>query len=158
MPVIIKNIFNETVLNLTCEADGHPSPQYQWFKNGKVISRKNYIIIKKINSTETGDYRCQVNNDVGTLSTQTSSSTSCEFVFIVAAVQRCSVKKLVLIISQNSQEDIFARVSFFACNFIKKETVAQVFSFAFLKFLRPPFLQNTSCDCFWILSFRSFYL
>ena len=83
-------------MNLTCEANGHPSPQYQWFKNSKEISTKNYIIIKKINTTEIGEYRCQVNNDAGTLSTQTSSSAACEFDFTVAAVQRCFIK-----ISQN---------------------------------------------------------
>ena len=49
-------------------------------------------------------------------------------------------------ISRNSLENICARVSFLmkACNFIKKETLAQVFSFEFCKFLRTPFLQNTS--------------
>ena len=31
-----------------------------------------------------------------------------------------------------------------ACNFIKKETLAQVFSWEFCKILRTPFLQNTS--------------
>ena len=42
--------------------------------------------------------------------------------------------KVFLQISQNSQESICARVSFFneiaelSCNFIKKETLAQVFS------------------------------
>ena len=38
--------------------------------------------------------------------------------------QRCSVKKVFLEISQNSQEITYARVSFL----IKKETLAQVFS------------------------------
>ena len=31
-----------------------------------------------------------------------------------------------------------------ACNFIKKETLAQAFSCEFCEFLRTPFLQNTS--------------
>ena len=45
---------------------------------------------------------------------------------IEAVAQRCSVKKVFLEISQNSQENTCARVSFFnkvaglACNFIKK--------------------------------------
>ena len=40
-----------------------------------------------------------------------------------AVAQRCSVKKVFLEISQNSQENTSARVSFLikACNFIKKE-------------------------------------
>ena len=49
--------------------------------------------------------------------------------------------------SQNSQENIYARVSFLikfqtsVCNFIKEETLAQV---SFAKFLRTIFLKNTS--------------
>ena len=68
--------------------------------------------------------------------------------FIEAVAQRCSVKKVFLEVSQNSQENICAsvssliklqgaRVSFLiklqakACNFIKKETLTQVFSCEF---------------------------
>ena len=35
-----------------------------------------------------------------------------------------------------------------ACNFIKKETLAQVFPVNFAKFLRTPFLQNTRVAAF----------
>ena len=56
--------------------------------------------------------------------------------FVTEAVSRkCSVKKVFLKISQNSQENTCARVSFFIklqafalLNFIKKETLTQVFS------------------------------
>ena len=61
--------------------------------------------------------------------------------------QRCSIVKGVLRILQNSQENTCARVSFLLIlffNFIKKETLALVFSVNFAKFLRTPFLQNTS--------------
>ena len=53
-------------------------------------------------------------------------------------------------ILQNSQENTCARVSFFdkvvdrACNFIKKETQAQVFSCEFFKIFKNILLQNTS--------------
>ena len=52
------------------------------------------------------------------------------------------MKKVFLKISQNSQENACARVSFLissrpeACNFIKKETLTQVFPGNFAKFLR----------------------
>ena len=55
-----------------------------------------------------------------------------------AVAQRCSVKKVFLQISQNPQENTHARVSFArkmqaeACNFIKKDTLAQMFSCKFL--------------------------
>ena len=52
-------------------------------------------------------------------------------------VQRCSVKMVFLKISQNSQEITSARVSFLI-NFIKKETLAQLFLVNFAKFLRIP--------------------
>ena len=63
-----------------------------------------------------------------------------------AVARMCSVKKVLLKISQNSLENNYARVSFLikqaakfieietlakACNFIKKEALAQVFSFEF---------------------------
>ena len=54
-----------------------------------------------------------------------------------AAIQGCSVKKVFFEISQNSQGNTCARVSFLvklqasACNFIKKETRAQAFSCEF---------------------------
>ena len=61
-------------------------------------------------------------------------------------------KKVFLENLQNSQENICATVSFLiklqasasACNFVKKETLAPVFSCEFCKTLRTPFSQNTS--------------
>ena len=41
---------------------------------------------------------------------------------------------------QNAQENTCTRV----CNFIKKETLAQVFSWEFCEILKTPFLENTS--------------
>ena len=61
-----------------------------------------------------------------------------------AVVQRCSVKKVFLEISQNSQENTFARVSFLiklqAC---KKEALAQVFSCEFYEISENTFLDRT---------------
>ena len=48
-----------------------------------------------------------------------------------AVVRRCSVKKFLLEIRQNSQENNRVRISGTAFNFIKKETLAQVFSCEF---------------------------
>ena len=52
------------------------------------------------------------------------------------------MKKVFLKVLQNLHENTCARVSFFnkACNFVKKETLKQVFSCKFAKFLRTPFL------------------
>ena len=72
--------------------------------------------------------------------------------------QRCSVKNVFLKISQNSQENTCDRVSLLlklqssACNFIKKETLAQVFSCQFSEIFKELlFLQNNSGGCFYIL-------
>ena len=58
-----------------------------------------------------------------------------------ALVRRCSVNKVFLEISQNSQENTSARVSFLIKlqNFIKKETMGQVFSFEFFKISKSTF-------------------
>ena len=59
--------------------------------------------------------------------------------------QRYSVKKVFLEISKNSQENTCARVSFLiklqpeTCNFIKKETLAQVFSCKFWEISKNTF-------------------
>ena len=53
--------------------------------------------------------------------------------------ERCSIKKVFLEISQNSQENTCARVSFL----IKLQALGKV-PVNFAKFLRIPFLQNTS--------------
>ena len=67
-----------------------------------------------------------------------------------AVIRRCSVKKVFLEILQNSQKNTCARVSFLiklqtsACNFIKKETLAQVFSCEFCKISKNSFSYRTS--------------
>ena len=66
-----------------------------------------------------------------------------------AVVRRCSVKKVFLEISQNSQENTCARdfllikLQAKACNFIKKESLAQVFSCEFYKISRNTFSYRT---------------
>ena len=68
-----------------------------------------------------------------------------------AVVQRCFAKKVFLEISQNSQENTCVKVSFLinlktflkACNFIKKETLAQVFSCEFCEISKSTFSYRT---------------
>ena len=66
--------------------------------------------------------------------------TSLVILSIKAVVLRCSVKKVFLEISQNSQENTCARVPF---NFIKKETPAQVFFGEFCGISKNTFLHRT---------------
>ena len=63
-----------------------------------------------------------------------------------AVVRRCSVKKVFLEISQNSQENACFRDSFLIklqANFIKKESLAQVFSCKFCKISQNTFFYRT---------------
>ena len=62
-----------------------------------------------------------------------------------AVVQRCAVKKVFLDFSQNSLENICSRVSFLIKlqAFIKKETLAQVFSCEFYEISKNTFLHTT---------------
>ena len=79
-------------------------------------------------------------------STQQKPSTS---FLIEAVVRRCFVKQVFLEISQNLQENTCARVSFllkllaWACNFIKKDTPAQVFSCEFCEISKYTFSYRT---------------
>ena len=60
--------------------------------------------------------------------------------------RRCSIKKVLLEITQNSQENTCAKVSFLikfqasGSNFIKKDTLAQVFSCEFCEISKNTFV------------------
>ena len=61
------------------------------------------------------------------------------------------MKKVPIEVAQNSHENTCVRVSFSEpppCNFIKKETLAQVFPCEFVKFLRTPFYTQ---QLWWLL-------
>ena len=60
-----------------------------------------------------------------------------------AAILRYSVKMVFLEISQDSQENICAGVSFLISNFIEKETLAQVFFCEFCKISKNSFFSGT---------------
>ena len=86
-------------------------------------------------------------------------------IHLEAVAQRCYVKKLFLEISQNSQENTCARVSFLiklqACDFIKKGTLGQVFSCEFCEISRNTFYDRTppvaASDSFFLGSFTEIF-
>ena len=63
--------------------------------------------------------------------------------------QECYIKKVFLKISQNSQENIRARVSYLiklqteVCNFVENVTLTQVFCCKFCEIFKNNFLENT---------------
>ena len=78
-----------------------------------------------------------------------------------AVTRRCSIKKVFLEISQNSQENTYTRVSFLiklqdsACNFIKKDCGTSFLVNFEKNFNETFFLQNTSSGCFCSFTQRS---
>ena len=67
--------------------------------------------------------------------------------------QRCSIKKLLIKISQYSQENTYVGfvAGLISCNFIKKRLQHKCFPASIVKFLRIAFLWNTSGGCFCLL-------
>ena len=74
---------------------------------------------------------------------------NCNFQYLKAITRRCSVTKVFLKISKNSQENTCTRVSFLiklqssACNFIKQESRTQVFSCEIWETFKKTFLCRT---------------
>ena len=72
--------------------------------------------------------------------------------FFRSSQRKCSEKRVLLNISQNSQENTCARIPFLirlqACNFFKKLLWHRCFPVNYAKSLRIPFLQNTSARLF----------
>ena len=81
--------------------------------------------------------------------------------FLEAVTPRCSVKKVFLKISQNSQENTCVSVPFSlklqaeACNFIKKETLAQVFSCEFCEIFKKNAAGTFESECCSSVTIRS---
>ena len=78
-----------------------------------------------------------------------------------AVVRRCSEKKLFLAISRNSHKNTCARVSFLiklpnTCNFIKKDTLAQVFSCKFCERFKNTSVYRTAPVTAGKSNFKSF--
>ena len=71
-----------------------------------------------------------------------------------AVAQRHSIKKVFLEISQNSQENTCARIFFNKVE--KKRLQHRCFLANFTKFLRTPFLQNTSGGCWNVMDLLPF--
>ena len=81
-----------------------------------------------------------------------------------AVVPRCSVKKVFLEITQNSQENTCDRVSFLiklqpsAWNFIKKQSLAQEFSFEFCEISKNTSFYGTHLVAAFKLSTKNFQI
>ena len=107
----------------------------RWYN--KIILRKGYSVPLDFLWIE--NYKLRISSRIFKSTSQPFASLS--NLYRVAVVQRCSLKKVFLEISQNSQENTCARV----CNFIRPATLLKkrpwhrFFPVNFVKFLRTHF-------------------
>ena len=50
---------------LNCTSEGGPELEYQWEFQGNVISNDSILMINNVNTSNGGDYTCNVTNDAG---------------------------------------------------------------------------------------------
>ncbi|XP_072240009.1 neural cell adhesion molecule 1-like [Leuresthes tenuis] len=75
-------IVEGTSVRLTCSSDAHPAANYSWIKkNGRqsshLLSSEPYLVFSSIKSTDSGDYRCTAESDLGINSTLTFIDVQC---------------------------------------------------------------------------------
>uniref|UniRef100_A0A3Q3F884 Ig-like domain-containing protein n=1 Tax=Labrus bergylta TaxID=56723 RepID=A0A3Q3F884_9LABR len=54
-------------VTLTCSSDANPAPEYTWFKenNNQPLSREAQLVFSSIKSSDSGEYLCKAENDLG---------------------------------------------------------------------------------------------
>lgn len=59
----------DTSLTLSCTSDGNPTPVYRWYKNNHDdnISTDENFTLSNINTTDKGQYTCNVSNTINGL-------------------------------------------------------------------------------------------
>ena len=75
MPEINEPPMNTTTelvssVNFTCEAEGHPAPTYEWYKDDVLIPGENlpFLYIPEILPSDRGSYYCKAINNEGEMS------------------------------------------------------------------------------------------
>ena len=54
-------------INLTCTAEGHPAPTYEWYKDGELVpgESRSFLYIRELLPHNRGSYTCVAINSVG---------------------------------------------------------------------------------------------
>ncbi|KAK9540876.1 hypothetical protein VZT92_003297 [Zoarces viviparus] len=78
VPVVLMSrsgdIMKNSSVTLTCSSDANPAANYTWYKeNQSVLGREPQLVFSSIQSSDSGEYYCRAENDLGTTS---------EYVFI----------------------------------------------------------------------------
>uniref|UniRef100_A0A3B3BU25 Ig-like domain-containing protein n=1 Tax=Oryzias melastigma TaxID=30732 RepID=A0A3B3BU25_ORYME len=76
-------ILEGSSVTLTCSSDANPAANYTWFKktnsNVKMISGGPQFVFSSIHSTDSGDYFCEVENQLGLKQSYLKLEVKCEF-------------------------------------------------------------------------------
>ena len=61
-----------TPINLTCTAEGHPAPTYEWYKDGVLILREvqPFLYIPEPLPEDRGNYTCKAINSLGNITSE----------------------------------------------------------------------------------------
>ena len=71
-PGELYDLFEGEELRLECFASGIPRPKITWRHNGKLLPIKDdVLVIKEVNKTNNGTYKCYAKNEGGKISAKT---------------------------------------------------------------------------------------
>ena len=61
-----------TPINLTCTAEGHPAPTYEWYKDGVLIPGEiqPFLYISEPLPEDRGNYTCKAINGLGNITSE----------------------------------------------------------------------------------------
>ena len=56
-----------TAVNLTCTAEGHPAPRYEWYRDDELLPGESrfYLYIPEALPGHRGNYTCKATNNLG---------------------------------------------------------------------------------------------
>lgn len=98
------DILEGTLVNLTCTVDANPPAEnYTWFKGNTLLGQGKIYSFSKINATDSGVYKCQCWNKLGTAnSTNVTLDVLCKFhhlpIFVLVWSTQVTDEKTILCI------------------------------------------------------------
>ena len=69
-PTVLANF--SSIVNITCSAQGGPNNMFEWSKQGVIVSNSDVLELTMITGSDGGLYVCNVTNDAGSDTANTS--------------------------------------------------------------------------------------
>ena len=90
-------IQNETIteggnVTLSCQASGIPPPMVSWFKADGQRVDGSELVLKNINRSEAGEYRCEASNECGNASETATIDVQCKWQISTICLNCVTVK------------------------------------------------------------------